>query len=926
MSRLIRIYLSVLGILCAMTVGPLCHAVNVAAGDKLDMPPAPPTQLTRASQGQPFAPLQLQNGSPQFARPIVPPLRTTADGRVGITVKGSTVNFHLLRPESVDASLKGGSFMTGPNGLGELLVPGAQGFNVSTSALYPKAGISPHHMAICNGLPDYRQGVRGETGPYGLFQNATPEPSFVGVKSCGANDCYSFKVISTVDLSGGGVQIWSTPVSVTVSSPKTPSAFISSVNIDAARADFTQIDAFSSFLEPMVTADGRLIVGRTANTSWNFNGVVQRWNMSYAYTDNACNVKGWKNFKPIQNAFFDDEINKRYGFAKYRLRDSSGTPIRQNEAFPGSYPWIDRNGTNLFFNLLGDQSPLYYGSKTAYRSAPAPGGYANSDIAAMESTPARGVAVAGLWTHGKTVLLDSVVLNNSDFGLDVSNSRLINLYSNRAPALVGSTRVNSKSQTPKVGTFNDSNINIIDSLENLFAFSAAYQPRTPRDVVWPISDGKGTDEVPFDDYIDENIFVYSDMNAAFSGADYLNGFSATGSFNSANIRLQNASTSTLSGWNPPTYGAVAGNVRIEPVAGGGIKGKGFYLRPNSSVTYDYSNDCANPAGAPCLNRNVAPGADWYVGLALASTTPSTTSKATLITWADGARVDLLNGQVLRLFEGSGAQLGDVTIPTTQLNGYGYAHIGFVKQRNQRLTVLINGMPLAQFKGVKTFGMNSSRASSSIVLGGGQFSGWIDEFKVVSNRTYASNANVMGQMSMDALGFNPEVLCNYAGGTLFVASSGALFNSSASYQQLFAISEVGRLLGKAGKALVSGQRVACHVNYGDELGASHRDVVAGAVSVRSLVLTPEGQLAVNRPRPDTQANAFCSSCHTLAPTLWRPLSVQALVSSSALAHGQTLNMWQDSRRQPLQRPRYIFGNNSPSNPSGLGLPPGYWQTN
>lgn len=909
-----------------MSVGGLSHAVTLAVGDKLDMPPGPPAQSTRAGQGQPFAPLQLQNGAPQFARPMVPPLRTTVDGRVGITVKGSTINFHLLRPESVDASLKGASFMTGPNGPGNLLVPGAPGLTVSASALYPKAGLSPHHMTICNALPDYRQGVRGQPGAYGLFQNSTPEPGFGGIQSCGANDCYSFKVISTVDLDGGGVQIWSTPVSLTVSAPKTTSASITSVNIDASRAQYTQIDGISSFLEPMVTADGRLLVGRTANSTWSFNGIARQWNMSYAYANSACNVNEWKNIKPIQNAFFDDEVNKRYGFAKYRLRDASGTPIKQNEAFPGSYPWIDRHGTNLFFNMLGEQSPLYYGTKTPYRNAPAPGGYANTATSAMEFTTARSVAVAGLWTHGKTVLLDSPVLNNSDFGLDLSNSRLVNLYSDRAALLVGSTRVNSKSQTPSLGTFNNSNINILDSLENLFAFSSAYQVRTPRDVVWPLSDGKGTDEIAFDDYIDENIFVYSDMNAAFAGSDYLNGFSATGSFNSDSIRLQNAATSTLNGWYPPVHGVVEGNVRVEPVAGGGIKGKGLFLRPRSSVTYNYSNDCANAAGAACLNREVTPASDWFVGLAFASKTPATATNATLITWADGARVELVGGDVLRLVQGSGARVGDVTIPPTQLNGYGYVHVGFVKQRNQRLTVLVNGMPLAQFSGVQGFGMNSMRASSSMVLGGGQFSGWIDEFKVVSNRTYANNATVMGQMAAGALGFNPEVLCNYAGGTLFVASSGVLFNGSASFQQPFARAEAGRLLGKAGIPLSAAQRIACHVNYGDELGASHRDVVAGAVSVRSFVLAPEGQLAVNRPRPDTQANAFCVSCHSLDPGNWRPLSVQALVPSAALAHGQTVNMWQDARRQPLQRPRYIFGTNSPTNSNSLGLPPGYWQAN
>ncbi len=111
-----------------------------------------------------------------------------------------------------------------------------------------------------------------------------------------------------------------------------------------------------------------------------------------------------------------------------------------------------------------------------------------------------------------------------------------------------------------------------------------------------------------------------------------------------------------------------------------------------------------------------------------------------------------------------------------------------------------------------------------------------------------------------------------------------------------------------------------------MGASHRDAITGAYSVRMAVLMPEGQLAVNKPRPDTQNNAFCISCHTTDDTFWRPLSTRALVTSSELAIGQQLNMWQDARRQPMQRPRYIFGTNHPGNTGNLGLPPGYWQKN
>ena len=905
-------------------VSPATYAITQSPGEKLAQPPAPPPQSTRALLGEPFAPLQMQSGMPVFARPIVPPLRTTADGRIGIVVKSDTIDFHLLKPEAADIALNGAPFMTGPNGPGALLAPGSSAFSVATSSLFSRSGVSARHMAICNALPDYRQNVRDQPGLYGLFESPTAETGYTEIRKCGTDDCYSFKVISSVNINNG-VQIWSTPVSVQVSKPKTPDAYISKVNIDKARSQFVQINAFKNILEPMVTADGRLLVGRTGGTAWSFEGVAKKWDMVYAYTPNPCQVSGWNNFKPIQNAFFDDQVNKRYGFARHQFRDPTGAVIGKYDEMPESYPWIDRNGTNLFFMALGPQSPLYYGSHSYYPNSPAPG-YSSQEIPGSKGIHSRGVAVAGLWTNGKKVLLDSVVLNNTDFGMDLNQSRLVSLYSNKAAMLVGSSQINDMKQVPNIGTYATSNINISDSMENLFAFSKSLQVRTPRDVVWPFSFGKGTDEIAFDDYIDKNIFIYSDMNAAFSGDNYLNGFDQNGYFNSNDIRLQNAATSTFTQWSPPRFGVVTGNVRIEPVAGGGIKGKGFYLRADAKVAYGYSNSCIGGGGSPCLNRDIANGSDWYVGLAFASTTPSSASAATLVTFGDGSHVDLSNAKILRFFNAANAFVGEVSIPATQLNGYGYVHLGMVKQRSGKLTVLINGMPLSQFENIPGFGMNGGGANSSITLGGGNFSGWIDEFKVVSNRGYVNNPGVMNALSPEALGFNPELLCNYANGTLFAASSGKLFDNSEAYQTTIATTEVRRLLAKAGKSLPRAHHVACHVNYSDELGASHRDVIAGAYSVRAAVLMPEGQLAVNKPRPDTQNNAFCIACHTTNASFWRPLSTQALVSSSDLGVGQQLNMWQDARRQPLSPPRYIFGTNHPSNLNTQSLPAGYWQIN
>lgn len=118
-------------------------------------------------------------------------------------------------------------------------------------------------------------------------------------------------------------------------------------------------------------------------------------------------------------------------------------------------------------------------------------------------------------------------------------------------------------------------------------------------------------------------------------------------------------------------------------------------------------------------------------------------------------------------------------------------------------------------------MNGGGANSAITLGGDNFSGWIDEFKVVSNRGYVNNVGVMNPMSPEALGFNPELLCNYANGTLFAASSGTLFTTVAAYQSYMATAEIPPPAEQSRPNPPAAQRVACHVNYSDEMGASHQ---------------------------------------------------------------------------------------------------------
>lgn len=221
---------------------------------------------------------------------------------------------------------------------------------------------------------------------------------------------------------------------------------------------------------------------------WNDpNGLprASKFDIGYAYNPPgsgfaACDIEGWNqmNFRPISMAYSDPKVRERYGFANYPLRDSEGTEIPAGADFGGTYPWVDRFGRNLFFtavrrqpvkdrvqylrhenwdlgNELFGQDPLFdpllYAAdevlpdlSTLRQTEP------NLRLPAEHILPlpdsacgegcdytapfqrvgdTQGLSVAGLWTRGKMVMVDSIV-NNTDFPLFTVDAghRLMRLY------------------------------------------------------------------------------------------------------------------------------------------------------------------------------------------------------------------------------------------------------------------------------------------------------------------------------------------------------------------------------------------------------------------------------------------------------------------------------------------------------------------
>ena len=107
------------------------------------------------------------------------------------------------------------------------------------------------------------------------------------------------------------------------------------------------------------------------------------------------------------------------------------------------------------------------------------------------------------------------------------------------------------------------NITFIDSIQNKLNNLSHMKVNIPRDVAWYISNGKTTDIISFDDFVNANILITSHMTQALNGA----------SLDPSDNMIQNVAGGGL--YEVPAGGRIIGPGRIEPAALGGVRGKGF---------------------------------------------------------------------------------------------------------------------------------------------------------------------------------------------------------------------------------------------------------------------------------------------------------------------------------------------------------------
>ncbi len=821
------------------------------------------------------------DGEVRFSSPQIAPHRTTADGRIGVQVQGGApqVRFYLFAPEKLDRALleeePGPKILADPEPF--ILEFPPAGFE------YPDNGI------------DYRRNPDRITGHHALCDPTTEFPSpgeQTNPYPCPGDptrDCYDFTLINnTAHI--GGTQMWGTPVHVEVSSPKTAQAKLEVVELGELVEGVFLPDA-PEWTEPMVTRDGRLLTGRigiaplrTWTNPETGESLLDFYDIMYSQLPDSaepCDVTGWQVFHPISHAPYDPRMIGRYGIAAYPFRDAEGNPIPDGVDIGGSYPWVDETGANLFLTTvperLGDQPDGVFPARCVVPGCEALGETESHDI---------GYAVAGLWTHGKMVLLDSMV-NHTDWQIpvDPDGHRFVGLYRSASePPESVEVRVGSgRSLGRRTPTGFSGNPNILHSVENLLNHQASLRTLTPRDVVWLVSTGIATDEVAFDDFLNPDGFIVSNMQASVTKENVLLGGQDVGGiiaflryhngkhwfpgprFYSLDIHIQNAATALPHRWSVPSHGLVrALSGRIEPVAMGGIRGKGFWLSGYNAIEYTI----------PPQPRDIR-AHDWYMGIFVDPRDEDDVRE--LLRFPDDTSIWIAGRSELQ-YRRAGTLLRRIDLPASAPDS-GWIHLGWnLLDGNREVVLFHDGFVLDRHVSAEPL---FELQPGPLVVGDTDdpvqgLRGWVDDFKI-----FAQPSSV-------------EIACNHAYGTLIEVGANPSWQAVAARYPAEHHAALARQLGQGPRT-----RFACYHDHRADVAAHGRNLPDQTVGLREALNFPEGPLRAGVPRPDSSLNPFCLTCHHAAG--------QMGLSTGALDYRPQWTAEDDPRRQPLQGLRRVFGN-------------------
>lgn len=400
-----------------------------------------------------------------------------------------------------------------------------------------------------------------------------------------------------------------------------------------------------ALFEPVTTSDGMMLIVNGSDSLW------------YSINDiGPCRADGFRVFRRLSHLPNDPVARQRYDFAKAALtvnvpvpgypggkpirmfRDSQGELIPPWAPFHGAYPWIDRAGKNLVFARVNDFRDAWQASQQI------PSQHREGEHLDLlpDARSGKGVSVVGAWTQGKIVHMDNG-MNPTDWGGGQGDwvngvglppiQYTMDLYQG-APMTI----------RPKPSS-------LLNSVENELNYLDPTSPMLPFDVVWRLTSiNQHNAEIAFDEYLQNNVLVMAHMNAPhhlvgsgskerpmprdgfdpyFPQQELRYGGYPAFTFRTS-PRLQNSAASSRAfhpnAVTPPSTLRLLGGARVEPVALGGVQGKGVYL--------DGANDHIDTGFLNPGRRN------WYVSAWFDSREDDPKKVQTLFYWPDGSWIGM----------------------------------------------------------------------------------------------------------------------------------------------------------------------------------------------------------------------------------------------------------------------------------------------
>ncbi|MEM9102558.1 MAG: hypothetical protein AAGB12_09545 [Pseudomonadota bacterium] len=791
-----------------------------------------------------------------YTRPTLPPTQTSADSRVALSHKGYNMYFRLHVPEKIETN-----FINSKAG----------------THIYTTGSAAPLAEAKLNIASTYIGG-----GQLGLCDPSfDPQSTIKNPRACDNDDCYDLTVVGFKQETQDEQvvrRVTSTPVMVRVKNPKTIEASIASVTVGET-IEGAVLPLKDMIFETMVVGKGRLLVGRSDSTMPWTNSQGETLNSAinpiYFVNDNPdnfepCDARQWDKVYPMSHAPYDDTINTRYGFAMQPFKDMLGNIIPEDTTFWGSYPWMDKQADNLSITTFA-QSLLQNGnivSDFAVRCA-----VENcSDDSEIGEGGNNGRVIMGLWTHGKMVHLDGLI-NHLNYGVRSKDmyQRELQFYQPQDEhdgfIRVGNGRENNITLSPLGAA---GNTDFLDSNEHRFNYLKHMRPVKPADVVWLMSSGSSTEEVAFDDYSNVNSFINTNMTMLLTVSTDSDSPRGLRGMVRHFDRLQNAATSPR--WHIPAYAQILGNGRIEHTANGGLHGRGFWLDgKGAGLQFTIAEQ---PQGVA--------ETDWFYSLFIDNRYDSKALK-TLVSFPDGSKILVKEASEILYVDARKFVLSRLDV-SAYMQRQAWMHLGIqVEHSTQEIHTSINGMQIHTFKapspvfqlvpGALTVGMDPNATYES-------FKGWIDDFKVFAQH------------------LDPESVCNHANGTLVGLTKEASdpIQQKANLIPTDSHDLISQRLKTSGESKY--EQYVCAHDYTQDNHIHLGNLPEGVVSIRNSIHFPEGPIYFDAPRPASDKNAFCLSCHTANGKLGLGLDALRLQADVMAID--------DPRRQPLQPDPRVYG--------------------